>query len=472
LARESIRSSPRARIAMKLMRSSCATVTTIVFALFACLVHHSSAFHGAAASGGRRSGASFRATASRLEPSSASGLANSTSGAVTLPVSLAIVADQCKCKFVGLCTCEAAVAFMECVADSCASGQCDCQAADYLTSCNAMAQTCSKVGMHCTQEKTTCRASSEPIRETIDELQQELAVLKVRKCKLEEADKAGYINAGVRLQELGPEIQGRLDLLKAKGGPPFYMGCETMPEGSSVSWLGGEAVPSASVSQTPPKEEPASKAPPTTTAAPGSTTTPEAPTPVVKEGPTAPFAETQAIHGWKRFGVMCSNILVYFLFVLLAAVLYDRVRLKTAFPQGPAVDSDDPQGGFSYSLFGCFQDWRLLLLSCFCFVPRWADTMDKANDQGTLVGYWPGVALLMTCTALGLFVGLAAMYPFLSLVSGCLCLVVQVTFRQKLRRRYSIDAGSLKTIAQDFGTWLCCCCCATVQEARQVEAGR
>jgi Cys-rich protein (TIGR01571 family) len=272
----------------------------------------------------------------------------------------------------------------------------------------------------------------------------QLGVLRTRKCKLENASKAGYINAEARLRELEPTIQGHLDMLKLVGGEAaVYMGCGPQPEGlqganQTASWAGGDAVVAMAAAK--PAGPPAAAAQP-----------PSKPT------------------GWQRFGIMLVSILFEMSFILLCACLYNRVRLKTAFPQDKGSDGADR---FAYSLFGCFMDWRICMLSFCCLPLRWADTMDKANSGGRTISYWHGLALVLGFWVVNLTVTSAAQHPFLGSFFTFALYCMHTMFRQRLRRRYEIGAGSLRSIAEDFCAWLCCPCCATAQEARHVEAMR
>jgi len=372
----------------------------------------------------------------------------------SLPINLAVIADHCKCKFIGVCTCMATVDFMDCVADAGASGACEFKPSDFTKSCDAMAETCPTVGLQCTQEKATCLHPPDISKKSIPELNAELATLKSRKCNLEGAAAAGYLNAKARLAELAPRIQGNLDVLKIKGGEPFYMGCAPMPVGYKASWIGGEAYapePEPYSWQAAPAGQPASQ---------------EFAAPL----PPAVLLSPSEKRGW----IMFTNVSVYILLVLFCGILYDKVRKAHVYPQKMFND-----GQFNYGIFGCFEDVRLSLMSCFCPALRWADSMDKAvfpqgppEGTGQFLRYWPALLLFLLLTALQLYIGFAALFPFVGMAFGALLLVVVVVYRQRLRRKYSIEAGSFKSIFQDCMVWTCCPCCALVQEAREVESRR
>lgn len=250
-------------------------------------------------------------------------------------------------------------------------------------------------------------------------------------------------------------------MLKTRGAfQPPYMGCDAAPPvGWGVSWVGGNAVP-------PPPIPPS----PVEVAAP----------PPVEVVPTMSPEDRREN---KRFWVIFTNVSVYILFVLFAAYIYDKFRLHAEWARVADHEEDD---GFSFSLFGCFEDPKLSLLALCCPMIRWADTMDKANrnelaenrspsqmkaaPDGHFIKYWPAVFLVATLTALQLYVGGAALFPFMGCVFSIAMLIVAVLYRQRMRRRAEIKrVGSCSSITEDFFTWLCCPCCAVVQEAREIE---
>jgi len=47
-------------------------------------------------------------------------------------------------------------------------------------------------------------------------------------------------------------------------------------------------------------------------------------------------------------------------------------------------------------------------------------------------------------------------------------LLIMVHHRQHLRRIFSMEHGTFRSLIQDFFTWVCCGVCATIQEALQV----
>jgi Cys-rich protein (TIGR01571 family) len=326
---------------------------------------------------------------------------------------------------------------------------------------------------------------------SVPEIVAELGHLRERRCKLRKAARAGYTNAEARLGELEPVIQGHIDMLKTQGTWAMpYMGCDKNPQQSVpvADGAGGNA-PALVVSQD--AHDVASQLghPPDQLQPPVQLEQPvtmvisdaEAKSHMVALAANAErhemanvrakvfaFAQPGKLKGWARFWVIALSILFELSLVLCCACIYDGVRLRTAFPQEKG--NEDPELGFAYSLFGCFNDMRLCLFSCCCLPIRWADTLDKANDEATTISYWPAIVLVLTFWVLNMLVGSAAQHPILAVVVSVLMVVVYTFYRQKLRKRYQLVNGSCYTFTEDFFAWLCCPCCAAVQDARHVEA--
>lgn len=145
--------------------------------------------------------------------------------------------DPCACEFRGVCSCQASLEFMDCMNIACASGKCDCHEHQYHNACVELSHTCSSLSFECSTDKAVCHmtksSKDEPdmhMRPTT-EIQRELKELYARKCKLEEAEKDGFINADNRLRQVNPEIEEHIKTLTARN--------ETVPE---LSCEGGEEV--------------------------------------------------------------------------------------------------------------------------------------------------------------------------------------------------------------------------------------
>merc|ERR1719265_154996 len=65
-------------------------------------------------------------------------------------------AQECKCSFKSVCTCEGSMDFMDCISDACESGACDCHAEQYNRACIDMAGACPSLNFECSQERAVC----------------------------------------------------------------------------------------------------------------------------------------------------------------------------------------------------------------------------------------------------------------------------------------------------------------------------
>jgi Cys-rich protein (TIGR01571 family) len=309
---------------------------------------------------------------------------------------------------------------------------------------------------------------------TVPEIHEKLEQLKKRKCKLEKAIDAGYFNAHKRLQDLLPEIQSYLDILKLKGeAEAVYMDCVPEPAGIrgtnwTASWVGGKAVPLAVPVKAEIVDVPVSQSSRRETAVQNVTA------PSLSERWESSQKETAVQHvtnpsaseWWAgQWLTSFKHSIVSIIVLLIFAFLYDRVRLKTAWEQQKPHDSGDE--GFHHGLFGCFSNVRITLFACCCPSLRWADNLDKAKPDGTpIMRYWLGIAV-----EAGMYLLCGLFNPFV-LIWAPIWIAIGVVCRQKLRMRYNIASHTGKTIAEDIFARACCCLCANVQEARQVEAGR
>merc|ERR1719326_2817111 len=141
------------------------------------------------------------------------------------------------------------------------------------------------------------------------------------------------------------------------------------------------------------------------------------------------------------------------------AALYRRFYSPVKLPK---LDST---GRFRFNLFEPPQygkgDVVLCLMSCCCLPIRWSETISHGSMKGFGWRFWPA---LITC------ITLSALHYFTFGFSMVVMLVLQIYYRQQIRRAFDHDrAGSCATIAYDTLTWCFCCCCASVQEAREVE---
>jgi len=161
--------------------------------------------------------------------------------------------------------------------------------------------------------------------------------------------------------------------------------------------------------------------------------------------------------GW---GISIGASIVDIIVLLVAAFLYDRVRVKRDPFRAVGGAAGDPSPGFSHGLCQCYQEPKLSLFACCCWSLRWAHTLDVArnkHDVGTF-RYWFAVAF--TCVMMFLYAALP--------LCGLVFVALAVYNRQLLRKRFQLPKHPCSML-EDCFVWLCCPCCAVVQEARQVD---
>jgi len=132
-----------------------------------------------------------------------------------------------------------------------------------------------------------------------------------------------------------------------------------------------------------------------------------------------------------------------------------------------SIPDRDPEVGravFAYGLLDekeCWsEDLLICILCCCCPGIQWANNV--TNPKIGLVGsFW--IALMLASLNSWQLHGLTHGVCFLVWVA------VAVTIRQRLRRKYGLESGSLASLGQDIFVWYCCHHCAVAQEARQVE---
>lgn len=176
----------------------------------------------------------------------------------------------------------------------------------------------------------------------------------------------------------------------------------------------------------------------------------------VEVGNAAADAYMQAADGTDKVLYRGEYFVAHVVIVFLFAYLYDKYRYtKLAFPQQPGRIGT---GDFAYHLCGCFEDWKMSLISCCCWQLRWSDTIDKAN----LCKYWYAVVV---------FIILSSFYGAMAVpITGLLLVVIMTYYRQQLRKSFGFSKVGGCSVGEDFCTYFWCSCCAIVQEARQVEA--
>lgn len=64
---------------------------------------------------------------------------------------------SCQCDFEAMCTCESALAHLDCISRTCASEECDCPAVQFSQSCGQIASVCKPMlDISCTPEQALC----------------------------------------------------------------------------------------------------------------------------------------------------------------------------------------------------------------------------------------------------------------------------------------------------------------------------
>eukprot|EP00929_Paragymnodinium_shiwhaense_P074429 TRINITY_DN38092_c0_g1_i1.p1 TRINITY_DN38092_c0_g1~~TRINITY_DN38092_c0_g1_i1.p1 ORF type:complete len:443 (+),score=152.05 TRINITY_DN38092_c0_g1_i1:99-1427(+) len=148
-----------------------------------------------------------------------------------------VSSDSCSCEFRGLCTCEAAIEFMDCISARCSSGNCDCTELQFQHACVSIAGTCATdplqgvlgIEMACSPDRATCMIEEDSElynRRSKDLIYEELRELKEKKCRLEMHADSGWLNAQRQLGTVKVEIDHRMNELIAGNASLPEMHCE------------------------------------------------------------------------------------------------------------------------------------------------------------------------------------------------------------------------------------------------------
>merc|ERR1719450_1467244 len=114
---------------------------------------------------------------------------------------------------------------------------------------------------------------------------------------------------------------------------------------------------------------------------------------------------------------------------------------------------------FENGQFDCLfeLDMKVWCCSTCCMITLWAETVSKSRVHS----FWTAFFLFALCA-------------FLNHVTYCFCyiglftLCLQLYFRQRLRRKLSIDACSCDALTEDLCFVGCCPCAAVAHEAHVV----
>jgi hypothetical protein len=139
--------------------------------------------------------------------------------------------DPCSCEFKGLCSCQASIEFMDCIAAACNSGQCDCKATQFQHACTSIAGICTSLDFQCSRDRASCLVERESqlrhVNSTSKEsIYEKLRDLKERRCRLELAAEDGWINAEARLIPIREETDELIQDLQRRSEPLPEMHCE------------------------------------------------------------------------------------------------------------------------------------------------------------------------------------------------------------------------------------------------------
>lgn len=121
------------------------------------------------------------------------------------------------------------------------------------------------------------------------------------------------------------------------------------------------------------------------------------------------------------------------------------------------------EGRWRFGLFDCLGDLNICCLTCCCPAIRWADTIRMAG----FLSFWTGFMVFLGLQLLGPV--WSAVSPQTASICGVILLIILVFYRQRQRRLFGMQSGTLGSYAEDCFTYCCCGCCAIIQEARHLE---
>lgn len=179
----------------------------------------------------------------------------------------------------------------------------------------------------------------------------------------------------------------------------------------------------------------------------------------------SPEEAGSALDPSRSMAVRVGNMFWYIAFAFIGAIIY--VKMKVGVEEGTItkedVDHDAAKfkGDWRFGIFGCFENWKVCLLTTCCCAIRWGDTLRMAG----FLSFWAGF---------GLFVCLRGLDFFVPALGGIGIVIFGVHYRQRLRSKFDIpsswgEPGSCGSYCLDCLLWCFCACCAIIQEAREVE---
>lgn len=156
------------------------------------------------------------------------------------------------------------------------------------------------------------------------------------------------------------------------------------------------------------------------------------------------------------------GLLLMYAIMIFLAFLYYKHRVEPAVPEveTSSFTPDQFSKDFVFSLFDCFNDMEVCLLSCCCPAIRWAHTMQIMG----FFSFWAGFAI---------FAGLSFISSLMVLGIGLgLCAIVGAYYRQQMRKKFRMDNGTCTSVVFDLLAYCCCTPCAIAQEAQHVTEAR
>lgn len=183
----------------------------------------------------------------------------------------------------------------------------------------------------------------------------------------------------------------------------------------------------------------------------GSARQPPTPPPEVEQQVEHP------VNGPVPFMIQFMNVVIQVVISLIFAKVYISFR---SVPQGmyDPEAAEEYDGDWKHHCCSWYEEPGTCLCGFCCFPVRWSETMSLVKD---LISFWPALACFMILA----FFRITALFP----IAYVGMLIVCVSYRQKLRRRFTFRQQGGITYVTDFLMYLCCGCCAIIQEARHVE---
>ena len=182
--------------------------------------------------------------------------------------------------------------------------------------------------------------------------------------------------------------------------------------------------------------------------------------------------ETFRLYRAVAFGVGIIGALILGCCIFSGALVYRKCAKHT--PLATEMRPFSGDSDFEYGLCeGLCHSWRITCWGCCCMAVLWSATASSPKSNLWGWDFWWMIFLKTTIAQLFLFLGHTLQW-FGSwgqmVISSLLAfqLLILVHHRQHLRRIFSMEHGTFRSLIKDFFTWACCGVCAGIQEALQV----